>query len=151
MRHTLATALLCLLIAAPAAAVDLGPPTPTLEAARADIAAEHWDDAVEKLRLIVDANNTNADAYSLLGYTLRHTGATGRALQAYERALKLEPQHTGALEYQGELFLILGEPDKAKANLALIETICGTGCEPYVDLAAAIAAGKPPATKANWG
>ncbi len=59
-------------------------------------------------------------------------------MQAYERALKLDPQHAGALEYQGELFVILGEPDKARANLVLIEAICGTGCEEYVDLAEAI-------------
>lgn len=35
---------------------------------------------------------------------------------------------------------MLGEADKAKENLALLETICGTACEKYVDLAEAIEA-----------
>ena len=55
------------------------------------------------------------------------------------KALKLDPKHTGALEYQGVLFIKLNQIDKAKANLALIKTICGnTTCESYVDLAKAI-------------
>ena len=124
--------------AMPALAVDPGNPTPTLRAARADIEAERWVAAIEKLRRIVEADDTNADAYNLLGYALRHTGSNDRAMQAYVRALSLDPQHAGALEYQGELFIIMGEPDKARANLALIEAICGTACEEYVDLAEAI-------------
>lgn len=82
MHRTLIAALLALLLASPVAAIDMGTATPTLAEARADIDAERWADAVEKLRLIVDANNTNADAYNLLGYALRQTGATGRAMQA---------------------------------------------------------------------
>ena len=59
--------------------------------------------------------------------------------QAYAKALKLDPKHTGALEYQGVLFIKLNQIDKAKANLALIKSICGnTTCESYVDLAKAI-------------
>ena len=138
-RRYLTAALLALvLLTGTAAAVDRGPATPKLTAARADIDAERWHAAIDKLRLIVDANNTDADAYNLLGYAMRHTGNNDRAMQAYQRALTLDPRHTEALEYQGELFLILGDPDKAKANLALIESICGTDCEEYVDLAEAI-------------
>lgn len=130
--------------------VDIGAPTPTLEAAREDIAAQRWDDPVEKLRLIVDANTTNADAYSLLGYALRHTGAHPRAMQAYDRALTIAPDHTGALEYQGELFVVMGDVEKAKANLARLAEICGTGCEEYLDLDAAIKTGAPKPAP-SWG
>ena len=134
----LAPALVVLALAAPVAAVDTGTPVPQLSEARADIDAEAWDSAIAKLKLIVDADNTNADAYNLLGYALRHTGANERAMQAYTRALTLDPQHTGALEYQGVLFVILGDLDKANANLDKIEAICGTSCEEYEDLAEAI-------------
>jgi Flp pilus assembly protein TadD len=135
----LAPALFALVLAvSPVAAIDMGTPVPALAEARADIDAENWTAAIEKLRLIVDANNTNADAYNLLGYALRHTGATDRAMQAYTRALKLDPNHAEALEYQGELFVMLGDLDNANANLARIEAICGTGCEPYEELAEAI-------------
>jgi len=134
----LAPALLVLALAAPVAAVDTGTPVPQLSEARVDIDAEAWDSAIAKLKLIVDADNTNADAYNLLGYALRHTGANERAMQAYTRALTLDPQHTGALEYQGVLFVILGDLDKANANLDKIQAICGTSCEEYEDLAEAI-------------
>lgn len=148
--RALGSAILVLGLAAPAIAVDTGggdsgssgsssgPAVPALSDARADIKAERWTAAIEKLRLIVDADGTNADAYNLLGYALRHTGATDRAMQAYNRALKLNPKHTGALEYQGELFVILGDKGKATANLKKIEAICGTTCEEYEDLAKAI-------------
>ena len=134
----LAPALLVLALAAPVAAVDTGTPVPQLSEARVDIDAEAWDSAIAKLKLIVDADNTNADAYNLLGYALRHTGANERAMQAYTRALTLDPRHTGALEYQGVLFVILGDLDKANANLDKIQAICGTSCEEYEDLAEAI-------------
>jgi Flp pilus assembly protein TadD len=135
----LAPAFVALAIAAsPAIAVDTGTPVPELASARADIEAEHWADAIEKLKIIVDANNNDADAYNLLGYALRHTGATDRAMQAYKRALTINPQHTGALEYQGVLFVMLGDLDKANANLARLETICGTSCEEYEELEEAI-------------
>jgi len=35
--------------------------------------------------------------------------------------------------------MIKGRPDLAKAQLATIKSICGTGCEEYRDLNAAIA------------
>ena len=132
-------------IAAPAIAVDTGggttvstPSTPTLADARADISAKNWTKAIADLKLIVAANPNSADAYNLLGYSCRNAGNYDRAGQAYTKALKLNPKHTGALEYQGVLFIKLGQTDKAKANLDKIKTICGTTCEEYTDLAKAI-------------
>ncbi|MEO6014620.1 MAG: tetratricopeptide repeat protein [Devosia sp.] len=129
----------------PALAVDTGgndtteaPAVPTLDEARADIKANDWDGAIAKLKLIVAANPNSADAYNLLGYSFRNAGNTTRAGQAYDTALKLDPSHKGALEYQGVLFVKLGETEKAKANLAKLKTLCGTDCEEYEDLAKAI-------------
>jgi cytochrome c-type biogenesis protein CcmH/NrfG len=112
---------------------------PTLADARADIAAKNWTKAIADLTVIVKASPSSADAFNLLGYSYRNAGNYPRAGQAYAKALKLDPKHTGALEYQGVLFIKLNQIDKAKANLALIKTICGnTTCEAYVDLAKAI-------------
>lgn len=108
-------------------------PTPTLAAARAEIKAKHWDNAIGMLKLIVKAK-PGADAYNLLGYSYRNAGNYDLAGKAYARALKIDPNHTGALEYQGILFIKLGQTDKAKANLAKIKSICGTSCEEYEDL-----------------
>jgi tetratricopeptide (TPR) repeat protein len=113
---------------------------PSLDQARADIKAENWTAAIAALKDIVAASPSNADAYNLLGYSYRHAGDTKRAMTAYVRALKLNPKHAGALEYQGELFVQLGQLDKAKANLDKIKGICGTSCEEYEDLEKAIGA-----------
>ena len=114
------------------------PAAPTLDAARADIAAKNWTKAIADLTAIVKASPSSADAYNLLGYSYRNAGNYDRAGQAYAKALKLNPKHTGALEYQGVLFIKLGQTDKAKANLDKIKAICGTTCEEYTDLAKAI-------------
>ena len=111
---------------------------PTLAQARADISAKKWTDAIAKLTLIVKASPKSADAYNLLGFSYRNAGDMKSAGAAYARALKLDPKHTGALEYQGILFVKLGQMDKAKANLALIKTISGANSEEYKDLAEAI-------------
>ncbi len=111
---------------------------PTLAQARADIDAKKWTAAIDKLKLIVGASPKSADAYNLLGFSYRNAGDLKLAGAAYARALKLDPKHTGALEYQGILFVKQGQMDKAKANLALIKTISGAGSEEYKDLAEAI-------------
>ena len=140
-----AAALALSLSAAPSFSFDTGDDdtnvaatVPTLAEARADIDAKAWTDAIAKLTQIVAADPQSADGYNLLGYALRNAGNNTRAMQAYDKALELNPNHTGALEYQGVLFVKLGDLDKAKANLAKIETICGTGCEEFEDLEEAI-------------
>lgn len=117
---------------------DTKPGVPSLADARADIAGKHWADAIAKLKLIVADSPTDADAFNLLGYSYRNAGNYDLAGRAYAKALKLDPKHTGALEYQGILFIKLGQMNKAKANLETIKGICGTTCEEYVDLAKAI-------------
>ncbi|MEQ1769395.1 MAG: tetratricopeptide repeat protein [Devosia sp.] len=130
----------------PAAAIDSGGGSssasqnvPSMAEARTEISAKHWSDAIATLKLIIADNSSNADAYNLLGYAYRNSGDLKHAQQAYTRALKLDPKHTGALEYQGVLYVMLGEMAKANANLDKIKGICGTTCEEYQDLAKAIA------------
>ena len=149
-----AAALGLVLSAAPALSFDTGgddsggssstssspssPNVPSLGDVRADIKAKHWEDAIDKLGVFIEFNPSSADAFNLLGYSFRNMGNSKRAMTAYTRALKLDPKHTGALEYQGVLFVMLGDMDKANANLDKIKTICGTDCEEYEDLAEAI-------------
>ena len=57
----------------------------------------------------------------------------------YKRALEINPKHKGALEYQGELFLMHGNKEAAQANLAKLDKICWLGCDVYDDLKKAIA------------
>ena len=147
-----AAALAFALSAAPVLAIDTGggdtstpttsssakPAGPTLADARAYISAKDWTNAITDLKAFVAAQPTSADGFNLLGYSYRNAGNYDLAGKAYAKALKLNPNHTGALEYQGVLFIKLGQVDKAKANLAKIKAISGEGSEEYKDLAKAI-------------
>ncbi len=106
--------------------------------ARTAIAAKKWVDALATLKLAAAADPKNADVQNLLGYATRNNGDAKGSLAYYDAALALNPQHTGALEYQGVAFVKLGQTAKAKANLARLKTICGVSCEEYKDLAAAL-------------
>ncbi len=129
-------------VSAPAPTVSKAKPAKpagvTLATARADIDKKNWTQAIADLRKVIAANPKSADAYNLLGYSYRNAGNYDRAGQAYAKALQLDPKHTGALEYQGILFIKLGETDKAKANLDKIKSIEGTKSEAYEDLAKAL-------------
>ena len=111
----------------------------TYEAAEAEILKGAFDKALPILTALTMAEPDNADAWNLLGFSSRKLGDMDGAAAAYSKALALNPDHLGALEYQGEMFLQTNQPDLAKANLARLQTLCGT-CEEAEDLAQAITA-----------
>lgn len=80
-----------------------------------------------------------AEAWSQHGFAARKTGALEISAASYEKALSVDPDHLGALEYQGELFVTLGDEAAALANLARLQTLCGD-CEELLDLQEAISA-----------
>lgn len=56
------------------------------------------------------------EAYTYLGYANRKLGRYEESLQAYEQALKINPDTPYAIEYQGETFLALNRIDAARFN-----------------------------------
>ena len=95
--------------------------------------------ALPKLLTLTKAEAKNADAWNLLGFTYRKLGQLNDSDAAYLTVLSIKPDHLGALEYQGELFITTGKLDQAKANLAKLQALCGT-CEQAQDLEAALKA-----------
>ena len=94
------------------------------------IRLEKFAEAHESLKIItVRTPSKQADKYNLLGFTARKRGDLNAAAEYYTNALKLNPKHLQALEYQGELYLQLGEIEKAKNNLKKIKTICWFICK----------------------
>jgi predicted Zn-dependent protease len=143
MRAAIPFALAVTLFAAPLWAAETAAPEtealPSYADAQAAVDAADWPTAQRILAQLIVAQPENADIWNLYGYTSRNMKLAGPALEAYETALKLEPGHLGALEYQGEMFVELKRLDDAKANLARLKDLCGD-CEQVVDLEAAIAA-----------
>jgi len=106
------------------------------------IEAKNFAGAVPLLEQVVAADPKDADAYNLLGYSQRKSGNPEAALGNYQKALALDPEHRGANEYLGELYLKMGELDKAKERLDVLDAACFFGCDEYRDLKKAISAYK---------
>ncbi|MDB5657861.1 MAG: Tetratricopeptide 2 [Cypionkella sp.] len=112
-------------------------PAPTYTEAKAKIAAEDYAGALPLLDQLTKDQPENADAWNLRGYANRKLGNMDVAAVSYTTALKLNPGHLGALEYQGELYLELGQTDAAMSNLKTLQGLCGD-CEEANELAEAI-------------
>ena len=75
----------------------------------------------------------------MIGFSLRKLGRVDEAMEYYLKVLAAYPDRTTTRQYLGEAFLQIGEPGKAKDQLAEIAKRCGTACEDYQLLADAIA------------
>ena len=109
-----------------------------LTESRASIKAEKYNQAIKQLQA---ANETSsADWNNLLGYSLRKKQPPDLvgAEKYYQAALKIDPNHRGALEYYGKLKLINNDLPGAEALLARLDKVCTFGCEEYSDLKEAI-------------
>lgn len=115
-------------------------PSPADEYKKAVKAVEAKDFATaEKLLLAyVAKKDKDAGAWNYLAYSQRNLGKSDEAMTNYNKALSIDPNHKGALEYQGELYLKLGNMDAAKANLAKLDVLCAKGCVEKDELQAAI-------------
>ena len=100
--------------------------------------ANNFKQALSDLKVIDSEFKNNADVNNLLGYSSRKLKQYKPAATYYEKALKLNPNHLGALEYQGELFVLTNKVSAAKKNLVKLEKLCGLKCGEYLDLKKAI-------------
>lgn len=100
--------------------------------------AERYEEALATLDLMRDPNT--AQALNYRGYVTRKLGRIEEGVGYYLQAVALDPDYTLVREYLGEAYLTQGKLDLAKEQLEAIEARCGTTCEPYRDLAEAIAA-----------
>lgn len=104
-----------------------------IEAQRA-VQAKEWTKAVGLLERVVSDAPHDADAYNYLGYSQRKLGHRDKALASYAKALEIDPNHRGANEYLGELYLDMKDLPKAEERLARLSQICGPRCEEYREL-----------------
>ena len=119
---------------APAAAAD-----PTWKMAREAIANGNYDGAIPLLQQVVSKDPKQADALNYLGYALSRTGQVEDAKGFYAKALAINPDHRGANEYLGELYLKLGDLASAEERLNVLDKACFFGCDEYYALRDAIA------------
>lgn len=92
--------------------------------------------------LAVDPGYT--DVYLDLADAARREGMQGKAIHYYRVALEVQPENLAAISGEGKALLEKGAVEKAKRNLAKLETMCGENCEEAQSLATAIQNVPPP-------
>lgn len=103
------------------------------------VKAKEYAKAIPVLERALSDDVRDADATNLLGYSYRKLGNTQSALAYYQRALQLNPNHKGANEYLGQLYVEMKDLPKAEERLAKLATLCPPAtCEEYRDLKQAI-------------
>lgn len=106
-------------------------------AAKALVEAGKYAEAIKALKALNKPKDPRVLNY--LGYSNRKLGKIDKALEYYYLAINIAPDYTRAREYLGEAFVQVNDLDKAKAELAVIEKLCGNqDCEEYKDLAESI-------------
>ena len=85
-----------------------------------------YEEAMDSIRSAIAKNNKRADYHGLLGDMLTTRGDFHRALDAYDKALKINPSYHGAIAGKANTWLRLNEPVKARG---LVETIAKQGNE----------------------
>lgn len=87
-----------------------------------------------------DLGNFRADIYNLLGFSYRKIDNPNldKSFAAYMMAIEINPEHLGAHEYLGELYLMMGNKIKAKDMLQALKKLAGNNTKEYLELKLAI-------------
>jgi tetratricopeptide (TPR) repeat protein len=101
--------------------------------AQAAINQQDYQGAVTHLNSVLVTQPNNPDVLNLMGFSKRKMGDQTSAMEYYDKALSLQPNHIGANEYLGELYLELKQPAKAQERLDVLQQVCGN-CEEYGEL-----------------
>jgi len=115
----------------PAHAVFSGDMSPRARSGDADYAdgmeawdAKNWDGVVTSMRKVVARRPWHDKAWTRLGYALRKLKRYNESLEAYSRALALNPTQREAIEYLGEAYLELDRLSDAKTMLSRLDGEC---------------------------
>jgi tetratricopeptide (TPR) repeat protein len=126
-------------VAEPRPEVDADTLPKAVEARRL-LKAKAYDKALPLLQSLVADGRESADIQSNLGFALRKLGDLDRSYRHYQIAIGIDPEHLGAREYLGELYLMRSDVASARRQLAILERLCPDGCEEREELIEAIRA-----------
>ena len=95
---------------------------------------------LKKLTKREDLGTRRADIYNLLGFSYRklENPELDKSFAAYMMALEIDPEHAGAHEYLGELYLMRDQKNQAMRMLSELENLVGKNADEYKDLLQAI-------------
>ena len=111
---------------------------------RAAIAAGNPDLAVDAFESALTIDPAATSIFLDLAQAARLNGLQGKAIRYYRLALDREPDNLAALAGEGAALVEKGALEKARRNLAKLQSMCGDKCPETRKLAAAIAQGPQP-------
>ncbi len=147
MRFAPAAAALSLLAAVTASVGYTADPKPDPRAAmliaqgRSALNADQPQKAIDAFEAALAVDPAYTGIYLEMAEAARVEGLQGKAIRYYREALKREPGNFNAISGEGEALVEKGAVEKARLNLAKLQSLCGSGCQETQDLAMAIQRG----------
>lgn len=111
---------------------------------RNELASGKVQAAVDSFEAALAIDPAHTPIYLDLAEAARQQGLQGKAIHFYREALEREPGNLAAISGEGEALLEKGAVEKARRNLARLETMCGGECAETKELASALARGPQP-------
>ena len=90
-----------------------------------------FQEAIDGLNEALAEREDDAELLNLIAYSHRQLKRYEIALNYYLKALEIEPDHRGANEYLGELYLHFGQLDKAMERRDVIDADCFFRCKEF--------------------
>lgn len=108
---------------------------------RGELASGQVQAAIDSFEAALAVDPGHTAIYLDLAEAARQEGLQGKAIHYYREALKREPGNFAAISGEGEALLEKGAVEKARRNLARLESMCGGDCDETRQLATAIERG----------
>lgn len=86
-------------------------------------AKDKHEDSIKKFVRATEKNPSLYPAWGSLGYAYRKTGNYNASLEAYGKALQIQPNYTPAIEYRAEAYLGLSQLDEVKSAYMMLFTV----------------------------
>lgn len=124
------------------ATADVDPRVARLIAQGRDaLAAGNTQEATDAFEAALVIAPGHGATYLDLARAARQDGLQGKAIHYYREALVRDPRNFAAISGEGEAMVEKGAIEKARRNLAQLETLCGDSCVETRALASKIATG----------
>jgi tetratricopeptide (TPR) repeat protein len=107
---------------------------------KSQLAAGQAQAAVDSFEAALAVDPGYTAVYLQLGEAARAQGLQGKAIRYYREALDRDPKNLAAISGEGEAMVEKGAVEKAKRNLAELQSLCGGSCSEAQQLALAIQA-----------
>ncbi|WP_379921200.1 tetratricopeptide repeat protein [Erythrobacter sp. R86502] len=151
MRFAPAAAVLSLCLAISASitsADDTGQPDPRALAliaqGQASLAAGEAQAATDAFEAALAVDPGHTPVLVNLAEAAQLQGLQGKAIRYYREALDRDPDNFAAISGEGTALVEKGAVEKAKLNLAKLQSLCGNGCPETMALQSSIARGPSP-------